>query len=524
MVCPIKTWIRPKSDWFLICILAVIKLLIHFLTNTNYELHRDEYLYLAFADHLDLGYFSNGPAIGFFALITRLLFGSSVFAVRLLPAVIGAFTVVMVSVMVKEMGGKKWAIVMAGGAVILSPAYLRVNWLFQPVSFDLLFWLLATFFILKLVQTENQKYWLILGLIWGLGFLNKYSIAFLALGFLVALTISEKRKLLNSRYFIWQLLIGFVLVLPNLLWQYYHNWPVVFHMQNLQRTQLVNVRFTEFLLAQPLMTLPAAPVWISGLIYLLVHKETKALRVLVYTFAIVLLVIMLLHGKAYYTLGLYFILIAAGAVFIEKSTAHKYRSFKPALLILMTLILIPGLPYSLPVLSLEKMVEYCRKSGKFGLEGFLRWEDGRLHSLPQDYADMTGWKELAHIVISNYQNLNPEEKAQCFIYGENYGQAGAVKYYAKNAGLPEPVSFSDNFLFWAPDTITLQTLIYINYDTSGISRYFTSIKEVGRIINLYARESGLPVYLCRYPRNGFELFYQEKTRQLKSTFYRSMNR
>jgi hypothetical protein len=512
-----------KSDWMLIYLLALVKLTIHLLTNTNYELHRDEYLYLAFADHLAWGYFSNGPAIGIFAFIIQIISGTSVFAVRLIPTLLGVVTVGAVGVLVKELGGKKWAIILAGAAVILSPAYLRVNWLFQPVSLDLLFWLLGTFFILKLVRTDNSKYWLVLGMIWGLGMLNKYSMVFLAWGFFMAIICTEKRKLILSKYFAYHFLIAFIIILPNLIWQYDHNWPVIFHMQNLQRTQLVNVQMTDFLLAQPLMILPATPVWICGLIYLLVNRETKSLRTLAFTFAFVLLTLMLLHGKAYYTLGIYFVLIAAGGVFLEKITAARHILIRPALLILMILVVLPGLPFSLPVYSLDKMVPYGKGAKQFGLEQFLYWEDGQPHSLPQDYADMTGWTELAGLTISIYQNLDTTEKKECVIYGENYGQAGAVKYFGKKSGLPEPISFSDNFLFWAPDTLTARIVIYINDDTSGVSAYFGQVQEMGRITNPYARESGLPVYLCRYPRADFERFYRGNVRKLKSTFDRTLS-
>jgi len=409
--------------------------------------------------------------------------------------------------------------------VILSPAYLRINWLFQPVSFDLVFWLLATFFILKLVQTENPMYWLILGLIWGLGFLNKYSMAFLAFAFLLAIILTEKRKLILSWYFLLHLLIGFLIILPNLIWQFNHNWPVVFHMQNLRRTQLVNVQITDFLLAQPLMTLPAAPLWICGLLYFLFSKTARMLRVLGITFLIVLVMFMLLQGKPYYTLGIYFILIAGGGVWIEKFAVKRNVSFvKPVLLVLMVLILLPGVPFSLPVLSFDQMAIYGQESGKFGLEGFLRWEDGQLHPLPQDYADMTGWEELGEIVSTTYQNLSKEERDKCAIYGENYGQAGAVKYFGKKAGLPEPVSFSDNFLFWAPDSVVMSILIYINDDTTDIAYYFGTVQEMGHIKSPLARESGLPVYLCRGPRNDFEQFYKDKVNNLKSNFNRRGHR
>ena len=204
--------------------------MLHFLTNTNYELHRDAYLYLALGDHLDFGYWSVPPMIAVLGKLTRFLFGDSVFAIRLFPALIGAISVVIIGMIVRNLGGKKWAILIACTAYIFSLAFLRSNTLLQPVAFNQFYWLLISLFIVKLVQTKNPKYWLHLGVIYGLAFLNKYSIAFLVVAFFIALVLTRDRHLFRSKYFLVGASLAFLIILPNLVWQYNHNFPVVKRM------------------------------------------------------------------------------------------------------------------------------------------------------------------------------------------------------------------------------------------------------------------------------------------------------
>src|SRR5262245_45388916 len=236
-----------------------------------------------------------------------------------------------------------------------------------------------------------------------------------------------------------------------------HNWPVLAHMAELQRTQLVNVSISNFILMQFLMNLPGLLVWLAGLAYFLFLNEGKRLRVLGYTYLAVILIFIIFHGKHYYTLGIYPVLFAAGGFLIERVFAARQRWVQPAVLALMIVIALPVIPYSLPVLPHERMLVYAEESKRFGLESALRWEDGRIHALPQDDDDMIGWEELANVVIKTYQSLSDTEKARCAIYAENYGQAGAIKYYGKKHGLPEPASFNETFLFWAPDSVDITT-------------------------------------------------------------------
>jgi hypothetical protein len=268
-----------------------------------------------------------------------------------------------------------------------------------------------------------------------------------------------------------------------------------------------------------LMNLHAVILWLCGLAFLLFSPADKKFRLLGLTFLFAVFILMTLSSKAYYTLGAYSMLFAAGGVTMENWFAARRRFLKPAMLAVMISIFVPVLPYSLPVLSFDKMAAYAQASKKFGLEGALMWEDGRVHSLPQDYADMTGWRELAEIVAKTYQRLSEAEKSSCAIYAENYGQAGAIKYYGKKHGLPEPVCFHETFLLWAPDSVTQQTLIYVNDELGqDIQQLFAKIELAGRVDNQYFRENGVQVYLCQNPRDGFQKLYREKVARLKKRY------
>jgi hypothetical protein len=289
-------------------------------------------------------------------------------------------------------------------------------------------------------------------------------------------------------------------------------------MAELQKTQLVNVSISNFVLMQFLMNLPGLLIWLTGLAFFLFFKEGQSLRVLGYTYLAVIFIFILFRGKHYYTLGIYPVLFAAGGVLLERLFATHRRWIRPAILALMIVVALPVIPYSLPILPHERMLVYAEKSKNFGLENALRWEDGRIHPLPQDYADMIGWEELANVVIKTYHSLSDAEKGRCVIYAENYGQAGAIKYYGKKHGLPEPASFNETFLFWAPDSVDFTTLIYVNDEVDEISYFFGEVQKAGEITNPFARETGLPVYLCRHPRSDFFEFYREKVRELKNGF------
>lgn len=507
---------KISSFWLIVIGIVITKLTIHFLTSTTYELHRDELLYFAMGDRLSFGYASTPPLIGFLAFICRTLFGYSEFGIKLFPALIGAASIVIIALMVKEFGGGKLAVLIAGIGFLVPGAFLRSNSLFQPVSFDQFFWLLSAYLVLRMVNTNNLKMWLWIGLVFGLAFLNKYAILFFAMAIVVALFISQHRKILFSKYFFLGMLVALIVALPNLIWQYSHNWPVVHHMIELQKYQLVNNTVGSFFLDQMLNCAASGLFWLAGLSMILFIPAEKKYRFIAYAFLLVLVIIVLGRGKSYYTLGAYSMLFAAGGYTMEKYLNGKLVYINYVLIVTSIIGSIVFLPLELPVASFETVEKYCDPES-----GILpqRWEDGEIHSLPQDYADMTGWKELAWIVAQAYNSLDRYEQEECTIYAENYGQAGAVEFYGHQYGLPKPISFHDSYLLWAPDNISNGPFIYINDEVGDMDDLFENYPEAGRVNDEYFRENGVMVLLCTNPKENWQEFYAQKVQDKKSRYH-----
>jgi len=193
---------KPSKENIIVLSLMLIKLLIHLLTMHNYELQRDAYLYYSLGENLDWGFVSVPPLIGVISKISTSVFGTTVFALRIFPALIGSLSVWLIAKIVKELKGGTIAVFIACLAFVLSPAFLRSNALFQPVSFNQFFWLLSGYILIMMLKRKDPKYWIFLMLVWGFGFLNKYSISFLIFATLLSLGVTQHRYLFKSWYFI----------------------------------------------------------------------------------------------------------------------------------------------------------------------------------------------------------------------------------------------------------------------------------------------------------------------------------
>lgn len=500
---------NQKIHWPILLGLSLAKLIIHFSTNTNYGLHRDEYLYLTQGEHLHWGYMEVPPMIAVLAKTARFLFGDTVFAARFFPALAGAVSIVLVGVMVRDMGGKKWAQLLAGAAFLLSPAYLGSNTLFQPVSFNQLCWLLAAFFVVRIIRYQQPKYWYFLGITAGLGFLTKYSIVFFFLALLIGFLVSPHRRVFLTKYPWISLGIALLIALPNLLWQYQHRFPVVRHMQELSATQLKNVAPVDFLVPQFLFHFAGSLVWIGGLIYLIRSKKVRDLRLLAWAFLALIIMLLLLSGKDYYTIGAYSMLMAAGGLAWEHWLGRRSALLIP----IMALLNLVAIPYALPVFSIEKMKSYVdQMRDQHGLEAPLRWEDGKIHDLPQDYADMHGWEEIPEKVARLYHSLPEADRAKCMIVAGHYGQAGVMNFYRKKYKLPETYSLNSSFIMWAPEKVVFDRIIQIDDVPQSSSPYFESVQLIDSIENPYARDPGLIYYETR-PIVDVEQVWRELVRE-----------
>jgi len=176
------------------------------------------------------------------------------------------------------------------------------------------------------------------------------------------------------------------------------------------------------------------------------------------------------------------------------------------------------MPLSLPILPVAKMEGYCKQSARFIGDWPVRWEDGESHRIPQDYADQTGWKQLAGLVAAAYNKLDRDEQKHCIIYAKDYGQAGALQYYGKQQGLPDPICFSDAFLFWAPDSVNSSTMIMVAREPGKLDSLYNNWSEVATVDDKYFRENGLNVYMCKNPKPYWKEYYQGNVKELKDEF------
>ncbi len=473
----------------IILLLAAIKFVLPFLlSHPAFELHRDEYLYYEQGQHLDFGYLENPPLIGLLAFISSLL-GGSFFWVKFWPALFGSFTLLITAGIAKELGGKLFAQIIAASGILLT-AYLRIHFLFQPNFLDIFFWTLSSYYLLRFINTERDKYLFLLCFAMAFGWWSKYSVLFFVAAIFISILLTKHRIILQNKHFWIAAGLGVLFILPNILWQYSHNWPLILHMGELRDTQLKYINKADFIKEQMLMLLPVLFVWIGGLIWLL---KNNRYRIIAFMYLAVIILLMLGSGKGYYALGAYPMLLAAGGVWLERISV-KRRWMRYASVGLILILSIPFIPI---LLAIENPKNMAATNKKMGLEklGLLKWEDQKQHLLQQDFADMLGWKEIAEKSENIFQQLPDSIKKNTIVYCRNYGQAGALKYYVKDDLYRDKI-ISDNgsFLLWISEELYFKHLLFIGRKMpekdDKVSQYFERVTIVDSVNNPLSRQHG----------------------------------
>jgi hypothetical protein len=484
-----------KKTLILIAFIIVKFLLQYSLISNEYDLQRDEYLHLDQANHLAWGYLSVPPLTSWISTIIKLL-GNSVFWIKFFPALFGALTIYVVWKAIEELGGNLFALILGATGVLLS-VILRINTLFQPNSFDILSWTTLYFIIFKYFKTENSK-WLYTGaVVFAIGFLNKYNIVFLLLGFFPAVLLTQ-RKIFTRKSFYVAALIGFILILPNLLWQYNNHLPVVHHLEELERTQLSHVERFGFLKNQLLFFMGSLFVILGALYALIFYKPFEKYKSFAWAFVFTLVIFTYFKAKDYYAIGLYPIYISFGSVFLANLFKEGWKKYlRPVALALPVLSFIPLYMVAFPNRSPEYIVQHSKPYKDLGL---LRWEDGKDHSLPQDFADMVGWKELAIKLDSVCATLPDLDKT--LILCDNYGQAGAINYYTGNKKI-EAQSFNADYINWLRYDRKIVDAVLVKENNDKDKGRKTEIPLCDTVylaaqrINKFAREDTISIYVLR---------------------------
>jgi hypothetical protein len=497
------SWLQPE-----IIFISFFSVILHLAVINNLEYHRDELLYFTLGMHPAAGYASVPPLIGWIAWLMQNIFGYSVFAVRVFPAVLGGALIMLSAALAKELGGTRYASFLSALGLLISIFFMRTYALFQPVHVEVFLWTLIIYVIIRYINSNNDYYFIAFGILSGLALLNKYLAGVLFIGLLVIIPFTVYREVLRKKMFWIGIGAGFLIFLPNLAWQAVNGLPVFSHIGELYDTQLVYMEYTLFLSEQLLMPFAGTFLTVAGAIFLLYSGKMKKFRFLGFLSLFIIASLMLLKGKGYYTLGIFPLLIISGAAAYDHWLGSSWiRILFPVILVILTL---PVLPLGMPVYKTGGLIKYFNSlEKKYGIDLGRRFEDGSIHSLPQDYADMLGWEEMTTLASRAYNMV--EDRSSSFIYCENYGQAGAIAVIGKKYGLPEAVSFNESFQYWAPLQFNpaIRSMIYINDEPGDdIKALFGKITLVGRVSNPDAREYGTGVYLCEEPLVSFNGFWK----------------
>ena len=480
--------------------LSLFKLILLIIFAGNYGLFRDEYYYIATSRHLALGYVDLQPLSAFILAISRILFGDSIFGIRIFSYIAGSAIVFISGLIAREMNGSKFAQIFTAFLVIFSGVILGVSSYFSMNSFDILLSALMFYFLVRLINTSNPKLWLVIGLLFGIGLQNKLTFLFLGFGLAVGLVLTKNRNQLKSKELWIGAAIALIIFLPNIIWQIANNYPTLEFMRNAAEYKNKPMGIGEFALGS-LMELN--PVFIlfpfTAVYFLFFNKEGKVYNIIGWIFVSVFLVFAFDNGKPYYMGVLFPVILAAGVVGADYLIEKYLRNFVRLILLC---IIVPFVfftaPFSIPVLNADTFIRYSETLGIKPESG----ERAELGLLPQFYADRFGWEDMVKQVAKAYNQLTPEEKKEALIFGQNYGEAGAVNFYRKKYNLPPAISSHNNYWIWGyPKDYNGKVLIVIGSNFKDNSEFFNYVKLAAHHSSKYGMSyENVDIFICKDPK------------------------
>ena len=479
---------RPRLAVRELALVACGLIALHATVLTRYGWFRDELYYVSCAKRLAWGYVDQPPLSIALLAVLRALFGDGLVVLRLASALVAAVVATMSGLLARQLGGGRYAQVLSAIAIGTAPLVLALGHYYSMNVFDLGFWLLGALLFLRTLERPALARWALLGACLGFGLLNKWSVLWLGAGLGVGLVLTRHRRLLATPGPWLSAAIALTIFAPTIAWQVQHGWPTLEFIRNASEHKMRESAPLKLLLEQVLLLGPLAlPLWLAGLLW---RGPQGSARLLVAVFGTTLVILMAQgHARAeYLALGL-IPLIPAGAVFFSHR-GRVVRALVPALLVL----LVPVVPFALPILSVERFVEYQRRLGQEPASE----ERHRMGALPQHYADMFGWPELADSVARVSKGLTPEERARAIVVVGNYGEAGALERFGAGR-VPRVACQHNNWYLWGPPAWDGQVAILVGRDSSEAAEEFGRVEVAGVAGHPLAMpyEQGLPILVAR---------------------------
>lgn len=492
------------SSTAILIYLSLIKFLIHMFT-IEYGYHRDELFYMTISENLDFNNLSMLPLTPTVLAIIRWLLGDSLKALHFLPALCGAIIVLLTGIITRELGGKKFALTLAAIAVIIPPGYLGMDSLFTYDMLDKLFWVIIIYIIVLIIKKSESRFWLLFGIVMGLGLLNKISILFLGFAIFSALLLTPERKYFTNKWLWIGSLFAIFCIFPFIYWQYTQGWPILSYGKYYSASKTYPVSFLEFTWFQILGMHPLTlPIWLSGLWFTFFSLKGKKYRIFGWVYLILFVLFFFMKAKFYFLTPVYPFLLASGAVvvegFIEKRNWEKLKG------IILSLMVIGGIitaHMSMPILPVDTFIKISAILSK---DAGVKTERHEIGELPQHFADRFGWEEMANTVVNVYSKLSEEEKSKACIFTGNYGEAGAIRFFGKKYGLPEPISGHGWHYYQGTKNYTGEIVIFIGIPIKYLQSHFDEIiqSDIFQCQYCMPYENNQPVYVCRNPKQSLK--------------------
>ncbi|MFH2042214.1 MAG: glycosyltransferase family 39 protein [Acidobacteriota bacterium] len=492
---------------------SLFKLVIHLYSNlfANYGIFRDELYYLACADRLAPGYVDHPPLSIHILSLWKWIFGENLFVLRFLPALLGALTVLLTGLIIRRLRGGNLAVIFGCLAVIGAPVMLAMNTTYSMNSFDFFFWTLAMYLCIAIVQEPHPRLWMLLGLVIGLGLLNKAGVLWLGAGILLAFLFTKNRRQFKTSGPWAAGGLAALLFSPFIIWNIFNDFAHLEFIRNATSMKYAGITRLDFIGGQILLQNPVSLfLWIAGLYYFFFHREGKQYRIVGIVYAVVFAILLINgHSKPEYLSPIYPALFAGGAVWLEGT---RNRKFPVLLKLFLAVLLVTGgvflAPVGLPVLPEAKFGPYIRTLGISPPST----EGHELEALPQYYADMHGWRDMARTVSGVYQTLPEEERRKTIVFAQNYGEAGAVEYYTSTFDLPPVICPHNSFWKWSRPLLSdFETVIVLGRSREDFEPMFESVEEAAVTQSRWAipYENNLPVYICRGFKGDITLFWEQ---------------
>jgi hypothetical protein len=361
-----------------------------------------------------------------------------------------------------------------------------------------LLWMGCVYFAILAIQRNDPRYWVWFGAVAGLGLEEKYSIAVLGFAVVLALLLTEHRRAFLNKWIWLGGVAAFLVFLPNFIWNVRNHWPFVEMMRNIKAEgRDVELSAFQYFAQQTLLTHPiTVPIWMTGIIAFLLSRRLRPYRFLGLTYLIAFAVFVVLKGKNYYLAPIYPVFLAAGAVMVENGVERSRQAWlKP---VMVTALLVAGAwlaPIVVPILPVDQFIAYMNRL-PFKIP---RSEHSHMRAvLPQHYADQFGWEEIVAETAVAWQKLAPQERPDCGVFAQDYGQAGAVDFFGRRYGLPPALSGHQSYFLWGPRGYSGNCLIVLDDRREVLEGLFHEVEFVGRSVdNPYGLERQVPVFICR---------------------------